>query len=210
MRALFTLLLAAMTCIGGCASAHYNNVKTGTLQGRLIVEWYDRDKFVFLPDQNNRLRFTRSDGTVIRPEIMMTDGGSIPRVLWAFKSYSPWGYAPAFIIHDWLFVAHHDNHPDYNHYTLQEAGLVMSEVMKTMMEDDYNRRGAPRERFVLYSMYLAVTSAIARHWWDAGNQTTTTSTKTSTAARYISAEAVGPPHFRGSWVVEYDAPSDTR
>ena len=33
---------------------------------------------------------------------MYTDGGSIPRIAQAFNGFSPWGYAPAYMIHDWL------------------------------------------------------------------------------------------------------------
>ena len=38
---------------------------------------------------------------------MYTDGGSIPKIAQVFKGLSPWGYAPAYMIHDWVFIAHH-------------------------------------------------------------------------------------------------------
>lgn len=67
-------------------------------------------RFVFVPDPGNPLVLTRRpSGQQIRPEMMYTDGGSIPRLARVFRGLSPWGYAPAYMIHDWLFQAHHCN-----------------------------------------------------------------------------------------------------
>ena len=107
----------------GCGSINYSQVvETSKFDGRLFVMWvgegsaYSGDgRFVFIPNPNDPLTFTRLDnmGTVIgqpiRPEIMYTDGGSIPRLATVFKGLSPWGYAPAYMVHDWLFIAHHCN-----------------------------------------------------------------------------------------------------
>ncbi|MFM9959071.1 MAG: DUF1353 domain-containing protein [Phycisphaerales bacterium] len=166
MRLLALLLSPIFFLASACSSLHYSKVKPGTLKGRLVVEWIGHDDFVFIPDPESPLRFIRHDDTVIAPKRMRTDGGSIPRPLWAFRSYSPWGYAPAFIVHDWLFEAHHLNDPEYDHFTLEESALVMSEVMKTMMEKNLKEKGERPEEFVMYSMYLAVKSSIARSWWD--------------------------------------------
>ena len=149
----------------GCASYHYNQVDTGEISGSLTVQWFDRDRFRFLPDSENPLRFTRANGDVIEPAEMVTDGGSIPRPLWALKSYSPWGYAPGYIVHDWLFEANHCDIEEYKKYSLSESGLVLSEVIKTMMEDG---RYGERNATVLYSVYLAVTSKIAEGVWNNG------------------------------------------
>lgn len=65
--------------------------------------------FVYVPAPGNELTFTRvlKDGKeqVIRPTMMYTDGGSIPKIGQVFKGFSPWGYAPAYMVHDWLFRA---------------------------------------------------------------------------------------------------------
>lgn len=148
--------------VGGCASLHYRETKAGVLKGKLIVQWIDHDKFLFLPDQDRPLSFVRHNGTAITPGHMYTDGGSIPRPLWVFRNYSPWGYAPAFIVHDWLFVMKHCKIPGYDLYTLEEAAWVMSEVMKTMMERD----GV--DRLTLYAMFEAVRSPVAAVLWDNG------------------------------------------
>ena len=90
----FVLLLV------GCASLHYEKTRAGNLSGRVIVEWRKPNLFVFRPDAEQPLKFVRSDGDVITPQEMFTDGGSIPRAFWVFRNFSPCGYGPAFVVHD--------------------------------------------------------------------------------------------------------------
>jgi Protein of unknown function (DUF1353) len=149
----------------GCASWHYSRTEPGTLSGKLLVQWIDADRFRFLPDAEQPLTFVRADGESIRPGQMYTDGGSIPRPLWALRSYSPWGYAPAFIVHDWLFEMHHCGLPGNEAYDVEEAAQVMSEVMKTMAEAE----PAYRNTLAVYTMYEAVRSPIAVDVWNSGS-----------------------------------------
>jgi hypothetical protein len=159
------VIVTTFFLLTGCASYHYSKVKTGELHGKLIVQWYDYDEFIFLPDQTNPLTFVRHNSKQITPGKMYTNGGSIPRPLWAIRGYSPMGYAPAFIIHDWLFVMRHCKLPGYEAYDLEKTALIMSEVMKTLMEDpDYGEKS----EIVLYSMYEAVRSPIAENIWEKG------------------------------------------
>jgi len=156
------VLLAVVLASTGCASMHYSQTKVGTLKGKLIVQWIDHDKFIFIPDERTPLSFTRHDRTVITPGRMYTDGGSIPRPLWALRSYSPWGYAPAYIVHDWLFFMNYCKLAGHEKYNVHEAAQVLSEVMKTMMEQE----GA--NKLVLYSVYEAVDSPLAENLWNTG------------------------------------------
>jgi hypothetical protein len=144
----------------------YDRTTSGKLTGKLVLEWIDQDKFRFISDSADPLRFVRANNEVIKPGEMFTDGGSIPAPLRAIKSFSPWGYAPAFIIHDWLFVMKHckiSGHEKWNHL---KAADVLAEVMKTVMESP--RFGGPN-KLVHYSMYEAVRSQIAKDYWDKGN-----------------------------------------
>jgi hypothetical protein len=104
-------LLALM----GCGFVDYPKAPVGRFDGTLFVMWVGETegglgdgRFVFVPS-DDPLTFTRvrPDGSeqVIRPEMMYTDGGSIPALAQVFNGFSPWGYAPAYMIHDWLFVA---------------------------------------------------------------------------------------------------------
>ncbi|AUQ49037.1 hypothetical protein PhaeoP83_00731 [Phaeobacter inhibens] len=66
-------------------------------------------KFIYVPVPGDELTLQRRNpnATVsqIKPGAIYTDGGSIPRAAQVFKGFSPWGYAPAYMVHDWLFVA---------------------------------------------------------------------------------------------------------
>ncbi len=159
------LALPLTGCLDWYYSRTYDQTPSGKLSGKLVVEWIDQDKFVFLPDEKNPLVFTRSSGEKIQPQTMFTDGGSIPRALRAVKSYSPWGYAPAFIIHDWLFVMNHCKISGHEKYDVDKAAQVMAEAIKTVMENP--KYGGPN-KLVLYSMYEAVRSPVAKSYWDNG------------------------------------------
>ncbi|MGD9784874.1 MAG: hypothetical protein AB7E80_13645 [Hyphomicrobiaceae bacterium] len=171
MRAKWGVVVIALAAVGlgGCLDRlwgwHYDQTKTGTLKGTLQIRWLSQDTFLFSPDPADPLVFTRSDGTSIQPQTMYTDGGTIPLALRAIKAYSPWGYAPAYIIHDWLFVMKQCKLKGYETWTLDDAANVMSEAIKTLMEKpDF---GGPN-KLVHYSMYEAVRSKTAQDYWDNG------------------------------------------
>lgn len=105
MRAL--ALVPVSLALAGCASQPYRDTAPAKLTGALEVRWVKNDYFLFLPNKDEPFTLLRPDGTRIRPGAMYTDGGSIPRFLWGIEGYSPWGYAPAYIVHDWLFEARH-------------------------------------------------------------------------------------------------------
>jgi hypothetical protein len=157
--------VVVLVALWGCASHHYGRTQVGDLSGAVIVEWRKPNLFWFKPDSSEPLIFARKSGDAIKPGAMLTDGGSIPRPFWVFKNFSPWGYGPAFIVHDWLFHMQDCKLPGHEKYTLEEAAMIMSEVMKTLMEGpdfDYGSKTA------VYMMYKAVQTAPARAAWSNG------------------------------------------
>lgn len=148
--------------LSGCSPIYYSQVNTGELTGSLVVKWIEPDKFIFEPT-DNPLTFVRSNGQTIVPQRMYTDGGSVPRAFQVFKNYSPWGYAPAFIMHDWLFTMKYCQMPGYEDSSLEEAADIMSEVVKTMMV-----KLGTVDTFALYTMDRAVRSPIAREVYESG------------------------------------------
>ncbi len=197
------LTLLMPSCTDVISGWLYDRVETGELKGRLIVEWVDQDKFIFIPDQQQPLTFTRKNKDVIRPDRMYTDGGSVPPALRSIKSYSPWGYAPAFIIHDWLFTMKHCRIAGYEAYDLDKAATVMAEVMKTVMENP--KYGGPN-KLVLYSMYEAVRSSIAKGYWDNGTCDTPSGARSAAGQvrteRSMPSAAAGDPS-RLRFVIEF-------
>lgn len=116
---MLTRALLAVLLLTSCGKLDYDRLPDdGEFQGSLLVMWVGENttnagsgRFVFVPAPGDELRFVRGAAaagdtvTEIRPGMMYTDGGSIPRQVQFFKGFSPWGYAPAYMVHDWLFVA---------------------------------------------------------------------------------------------------------
>jgi len=98
-----------------------------------------------VPNPRDPLRFTRAEGQgsvrVLAPEMMYTDGGSTPRAAQLLNGLNPWGYAPAYMVHDWLFVARHcltDGTPTPSERTVadmefRESAEIIAEAIKTLV-----------------------------------------------------------------------------
>lgn len=167
-RAAIAAIIASLA-LGGCLDMiygwHYDQTRTGELKGTLRIQWVGQDQFLYEPDPADPLTFMRADGTVIRPGPMFTDGGTIPQALRAIKAYSPWGYAPAFLLHDWLFVVKQCKLDGHEALSVEGAADVMAEAMKTLMEKpDFGGVN----KLVHYSMYQGVRSNTARDYWNNG------------------------------------------
>src|SRR5690606_5142581 len=105
-----------------------------------------------------------SDGRQLVPQRMVTDGGSIPRLFWSIPGYSPWGFGPAFIIHDWVFQAHHCNSPDEAWVTFPDSARILGEGIKYLMVAGH----APEDPTTFSAIVSAVGSPIAKNLWDIG------------------------------------------
>ena len=111
----------------------YDETRVGVYHNidKLLLRWIEPDLFEFLPDKSATFCFERYNGEVVTPKRLFTDGGSIPRVGWVLSDLSPWNYAPAFIVHDWEFDAHHCRLTDK---TFDQVSATMMEGVKTLME----------------------------------------------------------------------------
>lgn len=154
--------LAALL-LAGCGSVFYARTATGTFAGKLTVEWIAPNQFIYRPDKDAPLRFTRADGTVIQPQPMYTDGGSIPRLFWSAPDLGPWDFAPAYIVHDWLFQQHHCRLDDWERFDVDLAAQVLAEGIKTQMQGE-----AKAEPAIAYAVYEAVRTPMARRLWEQG------------------------------------------
>lgn len=162
MRIVFSILFLFM--ITACGIVDYEKVPTGKFTGSLLVMWVGEGgnsgdgRFVFVPSRTTPLTFTRKNpnGTVseIQPEMMYTDGGSIPRQAQLFSGFSPWGYAPAYMVHDWIFVARHcltdgtpkGREPEIAQMKFHESAEIIAEAIKTLIASGRvkEREVAPR------------------------------------------------------------------
>lgn len=159
------MVLSALM-LAGCFAHHaYENSSTGRFEGVVDIRWLKPDRFLYVPNRTNPLRFTTTDGRLFEPKPMYTDGGSVPRLLWSVPGYSPWGMGPAYIIHDWLFMAHHCSTPDYDQVSFDESARVMGVAIKTLMENDI----VPKDETLFYNVVEAVRSPLAKRIWDKGD-----------------------------------------
>lgn len=159
------LLISMAAIVSSCSRFTYGQIQTGTFEGKLTIRWVEPDRFVYIPDSLNPLSFTTPTRPPLVPGIMYTDGGSIPRLFWGVTGYSPWGYAPAYIIHDWLFLAHHCAFPDYQNIEFEDSARILAEGIKTIMEAGI----APKDETTLWAIYEAVKSRIAESIWNNPN-----------------------------------------
>lgn len=158
-------VVAISLAVAGCAPQPYRDTPQARFTGVLEVRWVRNDYFLFLPNRDAPFTLVRANGAKLQPGPMYTDGGSIPRFLWGVEGYSPWGYAPAYIVHDWLFEAHHCGYEPDDKHTFEESVEVMAEGLKAVME------AAPEVRnyFVFDTVVRSVASPIARRLWDQGS-----------------------------------------
>lgn len=164
-RSLATLFLA---------DRFYKQLRVGRFEGAPTITWngYDaadgRPTFLFEPGD---FAYVTARGRRITPSTMDTDGGSVPKVLHSFGNFNPWTYGPAFMIHDWIFVAHKcDAAPD-NDIAFEESASIMAEAMKTLMEVGFKNGDGeiqvlPKAEDTLYLMYQAVRSHFAEELWN--------------------------------------------
>lgn len=164
MSRIATLLsLLAGMLLGGCADVYYARLPTGTLSGKLDVEWTDSNQFIFRPRADDPLVYVTSTGKRIQPGVMYTDGGSVPRFLWSLPPFGPWDYAPGYIVHDWLFVQHHCKLGDWQDQTLESTADVLAEAIKTQMV-----KRQQHDAFAVWAIHRAVTSPVAQKIWEKG------------------------------------------
>ena len=120
---MFCRILAILTLVLGlsaCGHVDISQVERGSFKGEVNLVWVGGNadsylgdgEFLYVPVAGRALTFqragTRADGTPyppITPEAFYTDGGSIPRAVQGFTGFNAWAYSPAYVVHDWIFVA---------------------------------------------------------------------------------------------------------
>ena len=130
------------------------NLNTGRFEGKFYLEWIAPDLFRYHPDPDDPFRFIRHDKDgneieTVEPKEMETDGGSIPRIVWALPGFSPWEYGPAYMLHDWEFEAHDlaQNDPDFTFdKSFEEVNLTLAEAIWTLMNVGYLDYPKPKVR----------------------------------------------------------------
>ncbi|PZM14123.1 hypothetical protein CPY51_12580 [Rhizobium tubonense] len=171
--------MAAIIMLSACTTISFDELPPGKFTGSLFVMWVGEGgssgdgKFVFVPDPSDRLTFQRGGtgpGQTIVPGVMYTDGGSIPQVFQVFRGLHPWGYAPAYVVHDWLFTAHQclsDGRTDKDYRALSDVDFdnsanILGEAIQALIK----QRQVSRDDVAGSAITAAVASPIARNSWN--------------------------------------------
>ncbi len=159
------LLLLCWAVVGSsCASRKvYDSIETGSFDGSLNLQWISPEKFVFIPDPERPFTFTRASGEIIQPQAMFTDVGSLPRFLTVDSDFSSMGYAPAYIIHDWLYVDHTKAANSGDPHDINRSALILAEGLKTLMESNNTIRRKPRTLNLIYRSLKSPFAHYATH-----------------------------------------------
>ncbi|MBM9593436.1 DUF1353 domain-containing protein [Roseitranquillus sediminis] len=139
----------------------YEETQTGTFLNaeNIRLRWVSPDFFEYLPVGESEFGFVRANGETITPGRMYTDGGSIPRAFRNIEGFSPWNFAPAFLVHDWEFDVHHCRISDKS---FSEVSVTMMEGIKTLMEQGVSKRS----QSTFYSIQLAILSPFGEAAWN--------------------------------------------
>ncbi|MES2814025.1 MAG: hypothetical protein V4720_03925 [Pseudomonadota bacterium] len=196
MRKVLLAVLAVATA--GCAKVNYSEVKKGTFTGEVAVVWLKGTEgpgdgtFVYVPTKGNPLTFTRPDGkTEIEPTMIYTDGGSVPSLARAFRGLTPWNYAPAYIVHDWLFRAKQcwasgkkrDDYKVAENMDFPTSATIIAESIKALHDSGRVRPSDTSGALIT----AAVSSPISERLWNK----TDTCIEVSDKDRKLAEQAVG-------------------
>lgn len=158
-----TIVKAKPMAAGPQAAAligNWSKYQPGTFENldRIRLRWSDPDLFELVPRQANSFAFIRPNGERIAPTNFFTDGGSIPRFVGALNGrLTPWGYGPAYLIHDWEFDRHHCGASK----SFNAVRNTLMEALKTLMTTV-----VPKNLFAFDLIFAGVSSPVARAIWN--------------------------------------------
>lgn len=177
-------VMTFVAAISACATPSFDKSDPGHISGRLMVFWVGEDKFIYYPYYEDALTYTLPKAMAdklgprsIRPGAIYTDGGSIPRPVRGVVGFSPWGYGPAYIVHDWLFVAHrciltdqvhlldkrdHDEVKTVGKVDFAMSADMLASVIAALIKQDM----VPPRSLAPSAIYTAVDSFVARRLWN--------------------------------------------
>ena len=138
----------------------YDQYQAGSFENLDHVRlcWTQPDLFELIPRIEKPFAFVRPNSTRIQPTNFFTDGGSIPRFVTAINGrLTPWGYGPAYLIHDWGFDRHHCG----DKTSFEEVRDMLMEALKTLMTTV-----VPKDEIAFNTIYLGVSSPVARAAWN--------------------------------------------
>jgi hypothetical protein len=101
---------------------------------------------------------------------MYTDGGSIPKIAQVFNGFSPWGYAPGYMIHEWLFVGRHclvdgelvSRFAQILDVDFNDSATILAEAIQALIASNQVKRNDIASE----TISSAVDSIVVKKLWD--------------------------------------------
>jgi len=170
-----------------CVTPQIDLADPGEISGNLLVFWVGEDNFVYYPFYKEPLVYKlpaylrdKLNTNAIRPGAIYTDGGSIPKAVQGWAGLSPWGYGPAYIVHDWLFIAHHcivteredrlDGRDKQELETVRNVDFQISaDILAGVIQALANENKVPKRNLAPKAIYGAVGSSVAKRLWDSSD-----------------------------------------
>ncbi len=160
------MALLAILLLSACGVWIHDDIPAGDLKGVVTIEWDRQDNFIYRPDPRRALSFQpyawRDTDKRITPTLMYTDGGSIPRFFWNVPGLSPWGFGPAYVIHDYIFAVHRCGWPDpvVAQITFEDSAEILAEIGAALVRANLIRNDA------LNAIVWGVRTRYARDLWN--------------------------------------------
>ncbi|MDX0481415.1 hypothetical protein GOD90_20275 [Sinorhizobium medicae] len=147
---------------GDAAAERAAEFAIGTFEGleSIRLRWVRPNWFEFIPKRQIPFRFIRANGERVEPRRMFTDGGSIPRLFRWGNGLDPWGFAPAYLLHDYEFDLHRCGRSDKS---FEDVRDTMMEAVRTLMHVGL----CPSSSVVFGMIYAGIDSIVARRIWNA-------------------------------------------
>lgn len=179
MRVIFAAILCLAAAV--CANVDYDRTQPGEFTGEVAVVWLKGTgpsgdgTFVYVPTPQRPLTFSRPEGEtagqILTPPMMYTDGGSVPGLARAFRGLTPWNYGPAYIVHDWVFMARQclntgatdAKYKALDALTFQDSAEIIAESIKAL---EVSKRVNARD-ISGAAVTFAVTSPFSKARWTA-------------------------------------------
>ena len=175
--------------LSACGFVNYEELSDqGRFKGSVLVLWVGENetgagdgKFIYVPFPGRELVFVRDTSAnpeatiqVIQPEPIYTDGGSIPRGIQPLRGFSPWGYAPAYMIHDWLFVARRclrdgeatEEETKVSNMEFIESAEIMGEAIKALIA----QQRVAQNDVAPFAISATVAGPVSRGRWNADGE----------------------------------------
>ena len=145
--------------LGAYPIGKFNNLDS------LRLRWIEPGVFDYLPKAEVPFSFTRYNEETIVPRRMFTDGGTVPRLVRWIGQLDPWGYTPAYLLHDWIFEVHHCNvatgTPNEGH-TFEDSSNILMEAINTMRVTGL----AVASPFTFGMIDFATSTFVAKRFWN--------------------------------------------